>query len=88
MVAVAADAAEKWMYGDKGAPPAPKVEKEEDVGLLTVEHPEQFPLVKATEYSAAPTLNVTGVVTPDVSRTVPVISLATGRVVKIKAQAR
>jgi cobalt-zinc-cadmium efflux system membrane fusion protein len=51
-----------------------------------VDHPEQFPLVKATEYLAAPTLNVTGVVLPDVSRTVPVISLATGRVVEIKAR--
>ena len=72
--------------GDKGAPPAPKVEKAEDVGLLSVDHPEQFPMVKATEYFAAPTLNVTGVVTPDVSKTVPVISLATGRVVEIKAR--
>jgi membrane fusion protein, heavy metal efflux system len=72
--------------GDKGAPPPPKVEKAEDVGLLEVSHPEQFPLVKATEYLAAPTLNVTGVVSPDVSRTVPVISLAAGRVVEIKAR--
>lgn len=71
---------------DKGAPPPPQVEKAQDVGLLEVDHPEQFPLVKATEYLAAPTLNVTGVVLPDVSRTVPVISLATGRVVEIKAR--
>jgi cobalt-zinc-cadmium efflux system membrane fusion protein len=69
-----------------GAPPPATVEKEGDVNLLQVDHPEQFPLVKATEYLAAPTLNVTGVVAPDVSRTVPVISLATGRVVEIKAR--
>ena len=69
-----------------GAPPSAKVEKEEDVNVLTVEHPEQFPLVKAVEYSAAPTLSVTGTVTPDISRTVPVISLAAGRVVEIRAR--
>jgi cobalt-zinc-cadmium efflux system membrane fusion protein len=69
-----------------GAPPPTKVEKEGDINLLQVDHPEQFPLVEATEYLAAPTLNVTGVVAPDVSRTVPVISLATGRVVEIKAR--
>jgi cobalt-zinc-cadmium efflux system membrane fusion protein len=62
------------------------VEKETDVSLLQVEHPEQFPLAKATEYLAASTLSVTGVVSPDVSRTVPVISLASGRVVEIKAR--
>jgi cobalt-zinc-cadmium efflux system membrane fusion protein len=69
-----------------GAPPPAKVEKEEDVGLLAVEHPEQFPLVKAVEYFAAPTLSVTGTVSPDISRTVPVISLASGRVVEIRAR--
>ena len=77
--------------GDKkepegGAPPPAKVEKEQDVSLLQVDHPEQFPLVTAKEYLAAPTLTVTGVVTPDVSRTVPVISIATGRVVEIHAR--
>jgi cobalt-zinc-cadmium efflux system membrane fusion protein len=69
-----------------GAPPPAKVEKEEDVNVLTVEHPEQYPLVKAVEYSAAPTLSVTGTVSPDISRTVPVISLASGRVVEIRAR--
>ncbi len=69
-----------------GAPPPAKVEKENDVNLLQVEHPEQFPLVKATEYLAVSSLKVTGVVSPDVSRTVPVISLASGRVVEIKAR--
>jgi membrane fusion protein, heavy metal efflux system len=72
--------------GNAGAPPPAKVEKEQDVNLLTVDHPEQFPLVKATDYSAAPTLSVTGTVNPDISRTVPVISLATGRVVEIRAR--
>ncbi len=75
----------KTETGD-GAPPPAKVEKENDVNLLRVEHPEQFPLVKATEYIAVSSLKVTGVVSPDVSRTVPVISLASGRVVEIRAR--
>jgi membrane fusion protein, heavy metal efflux system len=69
-----------------GAPPQAKVEQETDVSLLQVEHPEQFPVVKATESLQAPSLTVTGVVSPDVSRTVPVISLASGRVVEIRAR--
>jgi membrane fusion protein, heavy metal efflux system len=48
--------------------------------------PEQFPLATAGEHVAAPELNVTGVVSPDVSRQVPVPSLATGRIVEIDAR--
>jgi len=62
------------------------VEKETDVSLLQVQHPEQFPVVNANESMLAPSLTVTGVVSPDVSRTVPVISLASGRVVEIRAR--
>src|SRR5208282_6729160 len=68
------------------APPAAKVEQEQDVNVVKVEHPEQFPLFTATEYAATTQLVATGVVSPDVSRTVPVISIATGRVVEIKAR--
>jgi cobalt-zinc-cadmium efflux system membrane fusion protein len=42
--------------------------------------------VTAVEHKAAPTLNVTGVVQPDIVRAVPVVSLASGRVVEIKAR--
>jgi len=75
----------KAVSGD-GAPPPPKVEQETDVSLLQVERPEQFPVVKAMESLQAPSLTVTGVVSPDVSRTVPVISLASGRVVEVRAR--
>jgi cobalt-zinc-cadmium efflux system membrane fusion protein len=68
------------------APPPIKVVRESDGNLFTVDHPEQFPLVKAAEYSAVPELNVTGSVTPDVSRNVPVISVASGRVLEIRAR--
>jgi membrane fusion protein, heavy metal efflux system len=85
-VCVAACGGKTEDVGSAGAPPAAKVEREQDVNLLTIDHPEQYPLVKATEYSAAPTMSVTGTVNPDISRTVPVISLATGQVVQIRAR--
>ena len=68
------------------APPAAKVEHEQGVNVVKVDHPEQFPLFTAIEHAAASRLVATGVVSPDVSRTVPVISIATGRVVEIKAR--
>jgi membrane fusion protein, heavy metal efflux system len=68
------------------APPPAQVEREGDVNLVQVDHPEQFPLVAATEYKSPSRLVVTGVVSPDVSRTVPVISIAAGRVVEIRAR--
>jgi cobalt-zinc-cadmium efflux system membrane fusion protein len=57
-----------------------------DSNNFKVDHPERFPLVTAGEHVAAPELNVTGVVSPDVSRQVPVPSLATGRIVEIDAR--
>jgi cobalt-zinc-cadmium efflux system membrane fusion protein len=63
-----------------------KVEPDFDSANFKVDHPEQFPLAKAGEHVAAPELNATGVVSPDVSRQVPVPSLATGRVVEINAR--
>jgi len=69
-----------------GAPPDAKVVPFPDVALFQVEHPEQFPLASATQHPTFSELVVTGTVTPDVSRTVPVISLASGRVVSIHAR--
>jgi cobalt-zinc-cadmium efflux system membrane fusion protein len=70
-----------------GTGPVPTtVQPDLDANNFKVEHPEQFPLVTAGEHIAAPELNVTGVVNPDVSRQVPVPSLATGRVVEINAR--
>ena len=68
------------------APPPLKVEKVEDRNVFQVEHPEKYELSQAVEHLAAPELKVTGTVTPDISRAVPVISLATGRVVQIDAR--
>jgi cobalt-zinc-cadmium efflux system membrane fusion protein len=67
---------------DTGPHPA-AVEADMDVNNFKVDHPDQFKLATATAYFATTDLNVTGVVSPDVSRQVPVISLASGRVVEI-----
>lgn len=69
-----------------GAPPAPKVVPFPDAALFSVDHPEQFPLATATERPSFSQLVVTGTINPDISRTVPVISLASGRVVDIRAR--
>jgi cobalt-zinc-cadmium efflux system membrane fusion protein len=67
--------------------PAPSsVEPDLDANNFKVDHPERFPLATAGERIAAPELNVTGVVNPDVSKQVPVPSLATGRIVEIDAR--
>ncbi len=69
-----------------GAPPPAQVEEEGDTGVFKVDHPEQFPLATAQRRIDAPELNVTGVINADVSRNVPVVSLASGRVVEIHAR--
>ena len=68
------------------APPKAQVQPDLDANNFTVDHPDQFPLATATEYKAAPALKVNGVVQPDIARAVPVISVASGRVVEIKAR--
>ena len=68
------------------APPPASVEPEMDPNNFTVDNPQQFTLVTASEHKSVPTLNVTGVIQPDIARAVPVISLATGRVVEIDAR--
>src|SRR5277367_1053654 len=69
-----------------GAPPPLKVEQASDPTVFQPAHAEQFPLVAAVEYIATPKLSVTGTVSPDISRSVPVISVASGRVVEIAAR--
>jgi membrane fusion protein, heavy metal efflux system len=69
-----------------GAPPPAQVEKETNGEDFKVDHPEQFPLATAGEHQVAPELNVTGTVMPDISRAIPVISIATGRITEIHAR--
>jgi len=69
-----------------GAPPTPQVVETGDMSLVSVDKPGQFPLVAAEQHEAAAELKVTGSVFPDIAREIPVISLANGRVVDIKAR--
>jgi hypothetical protein len=57
-------------HGDLAAeaPPPATVVPDVNVGLFSVEHPEQFPLATAEGHAAAPQLVVTGTVNPDVAR--------------------
>jgi cobalt-zinc-cadmium efflux system membrane fusion protein len=75
-------------HGDPAAeaPPPANVVPDVDLSLFTVDHPEQFPLAEATAHPTTSELVVTGTVTPDIARNVPVVSLASGRVVDIHAR--
>jgi cobalt-zinc-cadmium efflux system membrane fusion protein len=75
-------------HGDPAqeAPPPATVVPGPDAALVAVDHPEQYPLATATAHEAFSALTATATVTPDISRNVPVISLASGRVVAIHAR--
>lgn len=68
-----------------GAPPATKVVEVSNTDVISVQHPQDFQLATAGAMNAPNRLSVTGSVTPDINREVPVISLASGRVVDIRA---
>jgi cobalt-zinc-cadmium efflux system membrane fusion protein len=68
------------------APPPANVVTAVDLNLFAVEHPEQFPLAAAAARPTVSELVVTGTVTPDIARSVPVVSLASGRVISIHAR--
>jgi cobalt-zinc-cadmium efflux system membrane fusion protein len=65
------------------APPPASVEHEQGVNVVHIDRPDRFPLVAAVAREAASTLNVTGSVNPDISREIPVVSIASGRVVAV-----
>src|ERR1700676_5049571 len=68
------------------APPSASVIPGYDVSAVAVDNPDQFPLAVAAENVTTHEMVVTGTVNPDIARTVPVISLASGRVVAIHAR--
>jgi cobalt-zinc-cadmium efflux system membrane fusion protein len=71
-----------------GAPPPANVIQVADMNLITIDKNDvaKFPVVAAGEVESASELTATGTVFPDISREVPVISLANGRVVDIKTR--
>jgi cobalt-zinc-cadmium efflux system membrane fusion protein len=69
------------------APPAsPSIVLSGNSDVVTVENPRQFPLVSVDSRELFSTLSATGSVTPDVSRELPVLSLANGRVVALRVR--
>jgi len=79
-------ACEKKFNPSDGAPNSSQIVQTGDMSLVTVNKPDQFPLVTVDQIEAPAELKVTGTVNPDIAREVPVISLASGRVVDIKAR--
>lgn len=68
------------------APPPVVIEHDTELNIVQVDEPKKFPLFTAAAHKAAPELAVTGVIAADASRNVPVVSLASGRVVDIRAR--
>lgn len=68
--------------------PAPKVVEVHDMNLVSVsdEDAKKFSLVPAEKFESHSELSATGSVSPDISREVPVISMANGRVVDVKTR--
>lgn len=69
-----------------GAPPTARVVTEPDLNLIKVDRPERFRLVTAGKIDELRELQVTGVINPDIEKSIPVISLASGRVIGIYAK--
>ena len=69
-----------------GAASPTQVVETGNASVVAVDHPDQYPLVEAGRVEEPDKLNATGAVFPDISREVPVISLANGRVVDIKTR--
>jgi membrane fusion protein, heavy metal efflux system len=77
--------AETGQSPDTGPHPT-QVEPEMDADHFRVKNPAAFECSTSIAYLGAPQLRVTGVVGPDVSKQVPVVSLASGRILEIDAR--
>jgi cobalt-zinc-cadmium efflux system membrane fusion protein len=66
--------------------PATQVKEVSDTDFIIVPNPGQFPLVAAMDQQVADRLHLTGVVSPDVNRMVPVNALGGGRVLNTRAK--
>ena len=69
-----------------GEVPQAQVIETSNAGTVSVAHPDQYPTVAVESIDEPERLDVTGAVYPDVSREIPVISMANGRVVDIRAR--
>jgi len=87
VVIVMAGCAAKGKVDERAmAPPQTQVIEEPDLNLVKVDHPERFALVTAGRKEDVSQVRATGVVNADIDKSVPVISLASGRAVGIYAK--
>lgn len=70
----------------EGAPPQTEVIEQPDLSIVKVNNPDRFRLVSAGAIRERPELHAVGAVNADVEKSVPVISLASGRVVEVDAK--
>lgn len=70
----------------QAAPPPAQVVEEPDLNIVKVDRPERFTLVTAGQREALPELHATGVVNANIEKSIPVVSLASGRVVGVYAK--
>lgn len=68
------------------APPKTEIIPEPDLDTVRVGQPERFELIAAGAKEQRPEIHATGTVMPDVDRSVPVVSLAAGRVAALNAK--
>ena len=65
------------------APPAAQIVEQGDQNAIKVDRPERYELVQAIQRQELSQLHATGTITPDVEHSVPLVSLASGRVLAI-----
>ncbi len=68
------------------APPPAKVVEEPDLSQVRVDRPERFKLVAVERKEELPEIKATGSITPDIEKSIPVVSLASGRVLDIRVR--
>ena len=68
------------------APPPAKVITQPDLNIIKVDRPERFTLVTAGERQERSEVRATGTINPNIEKSIPVVSLAAGRVVAIYAK--
>jgi membrane fusion protein, heavy metal efflux system len=68
------------------AAPAVTVEHAPDPNVISVQKPERFAVAKAQARLTVSQVTANGIVSPDVSRTVPVTALSSGRVLEVRVR--
>ncbi|MBV8553832.1 MAG: efflux RND transporter periplasmic adaptor subunit [Acidobacteriaceae bacterium] len=85
-VLLSACGSKEQVNAQAAAPPPANVVLEPDLNIVKVDRPERFRIIAAGQREDLPELSATGVVNADVEKSIPVISLASGRVVGIYAK--